>query len=124
MIAERSVAADDVERKVTLLLEHGVRADRSAAEKLTGDLRMQRLNLADLQHRIELLRMYGCQLQKVNVILFRSGLATTLLPLLAYLRKHGCEPALQVQAVQATTVRMPQALRPSCAVVGGIVPYR
>ena len=88
--AERSLAADDVERKVALLLEHGVRADRSAAEKFVAAHELQRLGVADYQHRIELLRMYGCPLEGVDVQLFRLGLRTTLLPLLAFLSKHKC----------------------------------
>ena len=52
------MAADDVERKVALLLEHGVRADRRAAEAFVACSSCSACGVADYQHRIELLRMY------------------------------------------------------------------
>ena len=79
-----------MERKVALLLEHGVRADRRAAEKFIAHRDLQRLNVADLQHRIELLRLYRCRLDAVHADLFAHGVMTRLLPLLAYLDKHQC----------------------------------
>ena len=87
------MAAGDVERKVALLLEHGVRADRRAAEKFVAHSRLQRLGVADYQHRIELLRMYGCALDAVHAELFRYGLLTKLLPMLAYLEHHRYAPS-------------------------------
>ena len=83
-----------MERKVALLLEHGVRADRRAAEKFIAHRRLQRLDVADLQHRIEMLRMYRCRLDAVHSDLFKYGVMTRLLPLLAFLDKHQCAPFL------------------------------
>ena len=84
------MAADDKERKVALLLEHGVRADRSAAQKFVADARSQHFDEADYQHRIELMRMYDCHLDTIAVELFRDGFKTILLPLLAFLDNHKC----------------------------------
>ena len=75
---------------MALLLEHGVRADRRTAKTFAAASGMRRLSVADYQHRIELLRMYGCPLDGVDVLLFPRGLRTTLLPLLAFLSKHKC----------------------------------
>ena len=89
-IAERAAVADDEERKVALLLETGVRADRNAAEKFIASPHLQHLDEADYQHRIELLRLYGCPLEGVSVLTFRSGLKSMLLPLLGFLAHHRC----------------------------------
>ena len=75
---------------MALLLEHGVRADRRAAERFAAARGLQRLSVADYQHRTELLRMYGCALDGADVLLFLLGLKTTFLPLLAFLCKHKC----------------------------------
>ena len=84
------VAADDAERKVALLLEHGVRADRRAAEDFAAAPALRRLSVAGFQHRIELLRMYGCALNSFPVNWFRADLQSRMLPLLAFLVKHEC----------------------------------
>ena len=89
--AEQVQSADDLERKVALLLEHGLRTDRPAAQKFAASSPLRSFTVADYQHRIELLRMYGCPLDKVTVTLFRRGLATRMLPLLAFLDKHACD---------------------------------
>ena len=88
-----SVAAGDVERKVALLLEHGVRKTRRAAEMFVAHRALQRLDVADYQHRIELLRMYGCPLDAVYSALFKYGLLTRLLPMFAYLEHHQYAPS-------------------------------
>ena len=75
---------------MALLLEHGVRADRSAAERFVAHRDLQRLDVTDFQRRVELFRMYGCSLNKVDAMLFSLGLRTRLLPLLAFLHKHEC----------------------------------
>ena len=93
-LAERSVAAGDAERKVALLLEHGVRNTRRAAEKFVAHRNLQRFDVADFQHRIELLRMYGCALDAIYARMFQHGLMTKLLPLLAYLEQHKYAPTL------------------------------
>ena len=87
--AERAEAAGDTERKVALLLEHGVRADHAAAEKLVSAHRLRHLGVADFQHRIELLRMFDCSVQASSHVFGRS-LLSHLLPLLAYFVKHEC----------------------------------
>ena len=92
------MAADDVERKVTLLLEHGIRTDRSAAESFVRYSKLQRLDAVDYQHRIELLRMYRCRLDAVHLHLFVYGLMTKLLPLLAFLDKHQCAPCRRCES--------------------------
>ena len=82
-------AAGDDERKVALLLEHGVRADRSAAERFVADHHLQRMDLTECMHRIEFLRMYSVPLKTVGVRFFANfGLKTTMLPWLAYLENH------------------------------------
>ena len=86
------MAASDVERKVALLQEHGVRRTRGAAEKFVTHSLLQRPGVADHQHRIELLRMYGCALDAVYAELFKYGLLTRLLPMLAYLERHKYAP--------------------------------
>ena len=48
--AERAEAAGDAERKVALLLEHGVRADHSAAQKLAAARELRLLGVAEFQH--------------------------------------------------------------------------
>ena len=75
---------------MALLLEHGVRADRRAAEDFATASRLRYLDVADFQHRIELLRMYGCALDSVPVMWFRADLRSRMLPLLAFLVKHKC----------------------------------
>ena len=56
---------------------------------------LQCFDVADYQHRIELLRMYGCALDAVYAGLFKNGLMTRLLPLLAYLEHHKYAPSLR-----------------------------
>ena len=75
---------------MALLLEHGVRADRCAAEGFAAYRHLQRLDVTDFQRRVKLFRMYGCSLNKVDAMPFSLGLSTRLLPLLAFLRKHEC----------------------------------
>ena len=74
---------------MALLLEHGVRANNSAAEKLTAAHPLRPFGVADFQHRIELLRMFDCSVQ-APVYVFKRSLLSHLLPLLAYLAKHEC----------------------------------
>ena len=61
---------------MALLLEHGVRADRSAAEQFVASPPLQHLDAAGYQHRIELLRMYNCPLDTVWSDTFQYGLKT------------------------------------------------
>ena len=76
---------------MALVLEHGLRADRPAAEALVARSKLQRSTLADYQQRIEALRMYGWPLAGVGVsVLCRSVRA--LLPRLAYLAAHAYAP--------------------------------
>ena len=53
--AEAPASADDAERKVALVLEHGLRPNRRAAEAFVAVPRRQRFKLADYQQRIEAL---------------------------------------------------------------------
>ena len=93
-IAETVVAAaGDDERKVALLLDQGVRADRSGAERFAADVDLQRLDLSDCMRCIELLRMYSMPLKTVGVLCFgQFRLKTTMLPMLAYLESHRRAP--------------------------------
>ena len=77
---------------MALLLEHGVRADRSSAQKFVAHRGLQASNVVDFQHRIELLRMYDCRLDTVYVDVFCDGFRNKLLPLLAFLDSHKCAP--------------------------------
>ena len=106
---QRTGVAVDVERKVALLLEHGIRADRQAAERLVSAHGLRHYELSDYQQRIELLLMYGCPLEAMDCMVFRSGLKTKALPLLAFLDKHGC-------ALRHCTgdCGMPERLQQSC----------
>ena len=88
--ADSCSPGDEAERKVALVLEHGLRADRAAAERFVAHRHLQRLDVTDFQRRVELFRMYGCSLNKVDAMPFSLGLRTRLLPLLAFLRKHEC----------------------------------
>ena len=99
--AEQVQPADDLERKVALLQEHGLRTDRPAAQKFAAAAHLRSLTVADYQHRIELLRMYGCPPDKVTVHTFRSGTTTKMLPLLAFLGKHACDPPATRRAIHA-----------------------
>ena len=87
-----TASADDAESKVALVLEHGLRPDRRAAEAFMAGPRLQRLTLAECQQRIEALRMYGRPLAGVPLRWFLSGLNTVMLPRLAFIDSHACAP--------------------------------
>ena len=86
-----SAEADEQESKVALVLEHGLRADRAAAEALVASLSLQRLTLAGYQQRVEALSMYGWPLGSVGTYVLHKSL-THLLPRLAYVAAHACDP--------------------------------
>ena len=73
------------------MLEHGLRADRAAAEKLVASPQLQKLTLVGYQQRVEALRMYGWPLGSAGVEVLRRPLAQ-LLPRLAYVAAHACVP--------------------------------
>ena len=75
---------------MTLVLEHGLRPDRSAAEALVASSHLKSLALADYQQRIEALRMFGCALAGVPIVAFRREIKTTLVPRLTYIAEHAC----------------------------------
>ena len=83
--------ADDAEGKVALVLEHGLRADRAAAENLVTSVQLRGLTLADYQQRIEVLSMYGWPLASVYTATLYRPLAQ-LLPRLAYVATLACVP--------------------------------
>ena len=87
-----AASADDAERKVALVLEHGLRPNRRAAEAFMASPRRQRLTLAGCQQRVEALRMYGRPLAGVPVQWFEVDLKTVMLPRLAFIDSHACAP--------------------------------
>ena len=117
-----ALPADDVERKVALVLEHGLRPDRSAAEAFVVAFGLKCLALADYQQRIETLRMFGRTLAGLPVQAFRSGVKTTLVPRLTFVSEHACAFSLCVlrAPVEACIVpyhwRAPSARRDRSAV--------
>ena len=90
--AQRIPCFEVTERKVELVLEQGVRADRRAADAFVASSTLQRLTLADYQHRIEALRMFGYSVASVPVRVFHRGLVSYLLPRFAFVREHACAP--------------------------------
>ena len=105
--APEPALADDADGKVALVLEHGLRHDRRAAEAFVATPRLQRFTLADYQQRIEALRMYGRPLAGVPVHWFGRGLKTTMLPRLAFVDSHACAPtACYAVNMLATAYRM------------------
>ena len=88
--AQRTAATGASERKVALVLEQGVRTDWRAARAFVKSSKLQRLSLANYQHRIELLRMYGYAVDGVPVTVFGRPLKTYLVPRFAFIRKHAC----------------------------------
>ena len=95
---QRSLLAGETERKVAFVLEHGVRADRRAAEAFVASSALRRLALADYQHRVEALRMYGHTVDDVSTVVFRRGLASNLLLRLAFVHEHACAPQFTMQS--------------------------
>ena len=79
------------ERKVTFVMEHGLRARRRAAETFVAAKPMQRLPLADYQQRTEALHMYGCPLNDARAETFCRGLTTHMLPRLVFVAEHACD---------------------------------
>ena len=77
---------------MAFVLSHGVRKDRRAAEAFVTSNTLRRLTLANYQHRVEALCMYGHTAVDVPVHVFRRGLSSCLLPRLAFVRKHACAP--------------------------------
>ena len=90
--AEAAAPESDVERKVALVVEHGIRAGRVAAAAFVASPKLQRLTLADYQQHIEALRMYRCRMASVNVIAFMMGLQSTILPRLQFVAMHAYVP--------------------------------
>ena len=80
--------SDDAERKVALVLSHGLRAHRRAAEAFVASPTLQRYALADYQQRIETLRLYSRPLASVPFEWFRRGLTSNILPRLVYVSAH------------------------------------
>ena len=80
----------DAEQKVAFVLEHGLRADRTAAERLLADVHLQRRTLLDLQQNVEVLRMYGYPLADVGRDLLRRRIRSTLIPRLEFVAFHAC----------------------------------
>ena len=77
---------------MALVLEHGLRADRAAAEALVASPTLQRLTLAGYQQRVEALRMYGWPLGSAGTFVLHNRSLTQLLPRLAYVAVHACAP--------------------------------
>ena len=89
--SEAATDADGAEGKVALVLEHGLRADRAAAEVLVASSKLRSCTLADYQQRIEALSMYGWPLGSVYIATLYRPLAQ-LLPRLAYVATLACVP--------------------------------
>ena len=73
-----------------LVLEHGIRANRAAAERLAAARSLRRLSLTGLQQRVEVLRMYGQQLASVTTVVLTSGIKSNLVPRLEFVAVYAC----------------------------------
>ena len=73
-----------------LMLEHGIRADRAAAERLVAARSLRRLSLTALRQRVEVLRMYGQQLSSVTTVVLTRGIKSNLVPRLEFVAVYAC----------------------------------
>ena len=73
---------------MALVLSHGLRAHRRAAEAFVASSRLQRRTLADYQQRIEMLLLYNQPLASAGVEWFQRDVAANLVPRLAYMSAH------------------------------------
>ena len=100
--------ADEAERKVALVLEHGVRSKQSAAEAFVASPRLARLSLSDYQQRIEALRLFAPPLVGVGVEGFSRGIKSAMMPRLAFVQTHACARKHRVVlALLSTAIRLP-----------------
>ena len=82
---------DEAERKVALVLEHGLRANRAAAERLLSRKMLQDIPFAGWQQRVEALRMYGRPLAKASMHTLRREIKSALVPRLEFVAAHACD---------------------------------
>ena len=73
-----------------LVLEHGLRADRAAAERLVATRRLRRMSLTGLQQRVEVLRMYDQPLASATSVVLTSGIKSALVPRLEFVAVYTC----------------------------------
>ena len=77
------------------MLDVGIRADRSAAERLMAYKAVRLRSLAGWQQHVEALRMYGYSPASVHMDVLCCGLNSKLVPRLEFVALHAC--ALDVQ---------------------------
>ena len=83
----------EAERKVAFVLEHSIRADRAAAERLLNDQQLRQRTLAELKQNVEVLHMYGHPLADLDRRLLQRRIKSTLIPRLEFVAYHACAPA-------------------------------
>ena len=100
--------ADEDERKVALVLEHGLRSEQIAAEAFVASSSLGRLSLTNYQQRIEALRLFGHPLVGVGVESFSRGLKSITIPRLVFVQTHACaRKHCVVSALLSTAIRLP-----------------
>ena len=110
--------ADDAERKVALVLEHGIRSERSAAQVFVASRKLARLSLADYRQRIEVLCLFGHALVDVGVHSFGRGLESTMMPRLVFVQTHACARKHAIVLVLLSTdIRLPGRSIGTCGTV-------
>ena len=75
---------------VALLLEHGVTADRDAAEATAASKAFERLGAAAVQRNLEALRFCGWDARGISISWVCKAAQSRLVPRTAFLRAHGC----------------------------------
>ena len=73
-----------------LLLEHGVAADRDAAEAKAASKTLEELKAATVKRNLEALRFCGWDARGVSAFCVRLCTPSRLVPRTAFLRAHGC----------------------------------
>ena len=72
------------------MLEHGLRADRAAAERFMATRDMRRMSLTGLRQRVAALRMYDQPLAGIKPKTIDSGVKSKLVPRLEFQAVHAC----------------------------------
>ena len=85
-----SVVDPAVKEKIPLVLKQGLHADPQAAKRFVAAKYVDQLSLTALQHRVQLLFMYGVPVEQVPTVPFGRNLKTVLLPRLEYVAQHRC----------------------------------
>ena len=93
---------EEEERKVALVLEAGLRADRPAAERLLADCFLRHRSLAGWQQHVEALRMYNYSLASVGSNSLRLAIRSSLIPRLEFVALHACAASASHRARHAS----------------------